>query len=308
MGVGDFLHSNKGKKIVGFCYSFFSAVVLLGALFKLQHWPGGATMLTVGMGAEVFLFLLGVFDKPVDIPDWKKVFPELRSEEDRLLDEEAGVYKHNFYDQFDKVASGAVPSNGAAAANVNVSAIPGVSDEVLKNVEKSLQNLSSCATNFAEISSATVATKDYVQNMQSASVAMDKFAKVNESASTKMEKSVGAVVESYGNASSVMANTHKALGEALEKESTQFGSHMAKVNQQLSALNSSYESQLASANQYANAANAISGKMGEMQTAFSGTVEEAKKYQAQAQQLNNNISALNSVYGNMLGAMNVNIN
>ncbi|MDC1105635.1 gliding motility protein GldL [Prolixibacteraceae bacterium] len=306
MGVGDFLHSNKGKKIVGFCYSFFSAVVLLGALFKLQHWPGGGLMLTLGMGAEVFLFLLGVFDKPVDIPDWKRVFPELRSEEDRLLDEQGGVIKHNFYDQFHKVASGAVPTKAVASAPAG--AIPGVSEDVLKNLEKSLTNLTKTANGFAEISNATVAAKDYMQNMESASAAMGKFAKTNETASDKMEKSVGVVVDSYNSASSVLANTHKALGQALEKESTQFGTNMSKVNQQLSALNSSYEAQLTSANQYAVAANSISGKMGEMESAFSGTVEETKKYQAQAQQLNNNISALNSVYGNMLGAMNVNIN
>ncbi|QZE14103.1 gliding motility protein GldL [Halosquirtibacter laminarini] len=304
MGVGDFLHSNKGKKIVGFCYSFFSAVVLLGALFKLQHWPGGAMMLTIGMGAEVFLFLLGVFDKPVDIPDWKRVFPELGSEEDRLIEEQAGIVRHNFYDQFNKIASGAVPSNGGGSS---VSSLPGVSEDVLKNLEKSLTNLSNTANNFADISNATVATKDYLNNMKSASSAMDKFAQANETASDNMQKSVGAVLESYKGASTVLENTHKALGTAIEKESAQFGTNMSKVNQQLSALNSSYEAQLTSANQYATVANSMTGKMGEMESVFAGSVEEAKKYQSQAQQLNNNISALNSVYGNMLGAMNVNI-
>jgi len=34
-------------------------------------------------------------------------------------------------------------------------------------------------------------------------------------------------------------------------------------------------------------------------------VEEAQKYRKQTEQLNKNLEALNHVYGNMLGAMNV---
>ena len=36
-----------------------------------------------------------------------------------------------------------------------------------------------------------------------------------------------------------------------------------------------------------------------------GSVEEAQKYRKQTEQLNKNLEALNNVYGNMLGAMNV---
>lgn len=65
------------KKAMNFAYGMGAAVVIVGALFKLMHWPGASVMLIVGLGTEALIFGLSAFD-PVDKDlDWSLVYPEL---------------------------------------------------------------------------------------------------------------------------------------------------------------------------------------------------------------------------------------
>src|SRR5690606_16418122 len=65
------------KKTMNFAYGMGAAVVIVGALFKIQHWPGASIMLIVGLGIEALIFGLSAFD-PVDTElDWSLVYPEL---------------------------------------------------------------------------------------------------------------------------------------------------------------------------------------------------------------------------------------
>jgi gliding motility-associated protein GldL len=65
------------KKAMNFAYGMGAAVVIIGALFKLMHWPGASVMLIVGLGTEAFIFGLSAFDSPEDELDWTLVYPEL---------------------------------------------------------------------------------------------------------------------------------------------------------------------------------------------------------------------------------------
>jgi gliding motility-associated protein GldL len=65
------------KKVMNFAYGMGAAVVIVGALFKIQHWAGASLMLIVGLGVEALIFGLSAFD-PVDKElDWSLVYPEL---------------------------------------------------------------------------------------------------------------------------------------------------------------------------------------------------------------------------------------
>ena len=47
----------KGKRTVtNMVYGFGASLVILGALFKIQHWPGGSEILTLGMVVEALVF------------------------------------------------------------------------------------------------------------------------------------------------------------------------------------------------------------------------------------------------------------
>lgn len=73
--------SKSYKKIMNFFYGMGAAVVIVGALFKIQHITlgplTGGLMLTVGLLVEAFIFAISAFDTPEDDFDWTKVYPEL---------------------------------------------------------------------------------------------------------------------------------------------------------------------------------------------------------------------------------------
>jgi gliding motility-associated protein GldL len=65
------------KKVMNFAYGMGAAVVIVGALFKIQHWAGASIMLIVGLGVEALIFGLSAFDPVEKELDWSLVYPEL---------------------------------------------------------------------------------------------------------------------------------------------------------------------------------------------------------------------------------------
>ena len=66
--------SYQGKSIVNIVYSVGASVVIIGALFKILHWPGASQVLMVGMFTEAFLFLIGTLEHPHPEFHWENVF------------------------------------------------------------------------------------------------------------------------------------------------------------------------------------------------------------------------------------------
>ena len=85
-----FLQSEKGQRFFNFAYSIGAAIVIWGALFKILHLPGGSTLLCIGMGTEIAMFIITAFDRPSREYEWEHVFPELDEEQRKAL-EEAGL-------------------------------------------------------------------------------------------------------------------------------------------------------------------------------------------------------------------------
>lgn len=76
----EYLQTEKGKRAIHFAYSFGAALVILGAMFKLLHFPFGNEMLFIGMVTEVLVFIISAFDTPVRDYPWEQVFPVLASQ------------------------------------------------------------------------------------------------------------------------------------------------------------------------------------------------------------------------------------
>lgn len=70
-------NSKRFKNGMAKLYGFGAAIVILGALFKLQHWTGAGAMLTIGLTTEAIIFFFSAFEKPHEEPDWSLVYPEL---------------------------------------------------------------------------------------------------------------------------------------------------------------------------------------------------------------------------------------
>lgn len=89
--IEAFLHSDNGQRFFNIAYSVGAAIVIWGALFKILHLPGGNTLLCVGMGTEIAMFLLTAFDRPPKEPNWDEIVPALRGEKPMAEGEELTI-------------------------------------------------------------------------------------------------------------------------------------------------------------------------------------------------------------------------
>ena len=75
--LDNFVRSKGYKNFMSKLYGWGASAVIIGALFKINHWPGATAMLVVGMGTESLIFFLSAFE-PLHIEwDWSLVYPEL---------------------------------------------------------------------------------------------------------------------------------------------------------------------------------------------------------------------------------------
>jgi len=76
-------NSRSTKKVTNMVYGLGASVVILGALFKIMHWPGGNPMLILGLVVEALVFAYSAFEPVDDDLDWALVYPELAGGEGR---------------------------------------------------------------------------------------------------------------------------------------------------------------------------------------------------------------------------------
>ena len=81
-GLGNITEAKWYKKMMPKLYGWGAAVVILGALFKIEHLPFASEMLIVGLSLEAIIFFFSAFEKPPTETDWSLVYPELAHMED----------------------------------------------------------------------------------------------------------------------------------------------------------------------------------------------------------------------------------
>ena len=80
------MDSVPGQTFLNYAYSWGASIVILGALFKLTHLPGGNFMLFIGMGTEVVVFFLAAFDRPFDKDEVGKELPPDYETDEEIAD------------------------------------------------------------------------------------------------------------------------------------------------------------------------------------------------------------------------------
>ena len=317
MNIGEIIVSKRWKVFTGYVYNLGASIVLIGALFKLQHWAYSGPILIVGLCTEAFIFFISAFEPPLELPQWSKVYPQLSEEYDLVDEEEDSSSKFN--ELFEKAE---------------------ISPELLTKVSKGLTDLSNTASSISDISTATLATDMYVKNLNSAAESMNSLAEINNQANENIHESVGILVDSYSNTAAKLASRGDEMlnqladsGEefttklsetgtklvdsynriassvdgsfnVIDTHSKNYGDNLTKLNKNLEDLNSSYQNQLKETSSQLQESQKFFAEMTQMNKAISSSVEEIKKYQQNAEELNKHLEALNSIYGNMLGAMN----
>ena len=128
---------------MNFIYGVGAAIVILGALFKLQHWPFANAMLIVGLSAEAIIFTISAFDPPtIHEIDWSKVYPQL------------------------------APGGKSGSPTANMDAMmkdAKIEPELLRSVGAGLKKLAEQTKHVNDLADASVATKDYTESIKGAS-------------------------------------------------------------------------------------------------------------------------------------------
>ena len=253
------------KKMLHLASCFGASIVIVGALFKIQHWPGSDIAIIAGLGTEAILFIMFGLDIPHEEYDWTLAYPEL-----------GGMGSH---EEEAHEVSGLPVSNQLDAMLAEAKIGP----ELIESLGTGMRSLSDSASKIGDISNATVATNEYVSSVQSAS------------------KNVSHLADTYSKAAASMSS----LAESNDAGHS-IGESLNSVSKNLSALNATYELQLQGSRGHLDATEKFYGGLSDLMKNLHDSVEDTKKYRAEMSTLSTNLSALNSIYGNMLGAMNYN--
>jgi gliding motility-associated protein GldL len=273
MGFVQFLfETKKGKKVMGLLYGWGASVVIIGALFKIEHWEGASEMLIIGLGTEALIFFVSAFEPPHTEVDWTLAYPELAGIEDDQLTEASrrrqGGSTDSVAQEMDKMLEEAK-----------------IGPELIESLGQGFRNLSEHTSKLNDISDASVATDEYVGNVRNASSRMSSLS------------------DSYEKAAETLTGI-TASGE----DSNEYASNLKSISSKLGELNNVYELQLKSASEHMQASNEAFEGMNNLMSNLKSSVEGTEQYKTNINQLAENLQSLNTIYGNMLNAMNAGMN
>ncbi|MEN7546914.1 gliding motility protein GldL [Rapidithrix thailandica] len=248
--------------------SLGAAIVVIGALFKIMHWPGAGLMLTVGLLTESLIFAIGVF-QPAPPPeqhyDWAKVYPELSGAQ-------AGNRKPNTNSQEKGVAVLGGIDKMLSEANL--------SSDSFKQFGAGMKQLNDTANKLKDITNVSAASDEYARTLQVAT------------------KSMGDLNKAYSGTVSAMNQM-----ASTSKDAKEYHAQVQVITKNLGALNAVYEMELKDANSHLKAMNKFYSNLTVAMESMSDASKESQAFKQQMSQLTSNLTSLNKVYGNMLTAM-----
>lgn len=262
--------SKAWKKFMAKLYGIGAAIVIVGAMFKIQHWPGASFMLVAGLTIEAIIFFFSAFEPQHEEPDWSLVYPELA-----LPDEAKLSLKEQNKGRKTQIGGGS-GGNGLAAQLDNMLIEAKIEPELIASLGDGMRSFSSQAKDLSDVTSAASASSEYAQSLKKAS---DK---------------VSALSDTYAQASETLTGLTDHA-----KDGANAGEHLQKMSQNLQSLNGMYELQLQEMEQ----TRSLYGNMNELVKNLADSVEDTKAYKENIAELSKNLKTLNNVYSNMLNAM-----
>lgn len=326
MSISELVETEGYKKLMTKVYGFGAAIVLIGALFKIQHYPGASIMLIIGLSTEALIFFFSAFEPLHHELDWTLVYPELAGLDEIEEDIQPAGRKN------------ASQQDGTALQKFDELLEKGkLGPELFEKLGSSLESLNSNVMNMGTISNAAIATESYVTNVSKAATSADNIAasfnvsaqKVSESAdaiavSTKAtadaiissgQKTSDIITKSAQNTAAIVDNAGASYQSLLQGLNANFASigenskgqalQQEALTKNLAALNAVYELQLKNSSTNLEATEKITGGINSIMSDLKSTADDVSKYKAEISKLSQNLSALNTVYGNMLSAMSI---
>ena len=285
MSFIDNLVRSKGyKTFMGYLYGWGAAVVIIGALFKIMHWPGANIMLIAGMGTETVIFFLSAFEPPHKEWDWSLVYPELSG-----MTEEASMGEPQYDEDGNLIEGDNLPvSKDPLSAKLDkMLEEANISPELIDRLGQGMSNLADTANSMNNMAGASAATDKFVSQMDG----------VADQAGRLLQSMQGAP-EAVSTLSTIYQETAQAMNGDVS-----FVEEMKKMSASLSSINAMYEMQINNASNQMQVNKEFDEKMNTMIANFTSSVDGITKYKEQVDALTRKVAELNNVYGNMLAAM-----
>jgi gliding motility-associated protein GldL len=266
--LAHYFETDKGKRVKNMIIGLGAAIVLIGALFKILHLPGAGFALTLGMSVEAGIFALqGVLPPHADYY-WEKVYPGLN-----ISPEIDHAYAHD-----QELKEGTTISQQLD----DMMEENNIESELIERLGTGLKKFGDTTNQLADMSNAAAASDEFADNARSAAGSLSNMRSVYDGAA----ESVRELAESSSGAK-------------------EYHEQVQLVAKNLSSLNSMYELELQDTNNHMKAMNQFYGTLTSATEDMNASLEDARKYREEIARLANNLSSLNSVYGNMLSAMNM---
>ncbi|MDE6028109.1 MAG: gliding motility protein GldL, partial [Muribaculaceae bacterium] len=299
-GIERFLHGQKGQRFFNFAYSIGAAIVIWGALFKILHLEGGSTLLCIGMGTEIAMFILTAFDRPPKEYAWEEVFPVLdtKDEADRPdFSTGSGVI----------VAGGGYSGYNAAAEEGMEQAVPdtpsipaphsagtGGTTVIGGPMVGGMPGMP-MTQDPEEIASIADATTSYITRMQEMSEQMSRLNETTEALNRVCETLLG----------SYEAITQNS--ETISGSSNGYVEQMQDLNRNIAGLNTIYEIQLKSVASQLESIDRVNRGLKDIRDMYEKSAAESSRYCEETERMARYMQQLNSVYEKMITAMTINM-
>lgn len=293
----NLVRSKGYKNFMAKLYGIGAAVVILGALFKIMHWPLASYILSAGMFTESIIFIFSAFE-PLHVEyDWSLVYPELAGmESEKSLRPKEGASMHAY--------------TGSATQQLDQMLTEAkIGPELIQSLGSGLQNLADTTNSLKNISTAAVSTEQYAQSMVAAAGAANELTSAYRKTADSLGKDMNlseeylASVQDAANAIGNLSNIYKETAKTLSSGELSYVEELKKMATSLSSINALYELQLQNSTSQLEVTKQVQERIQNMVVNFADSAEGVLQYKAQVDALSKKVAELNSVYGNMLAAM-----
>lgn len=146
-------------RVMNFTYGMGAAVVIVGALFKIQHYPGAGPLLIIGLITEALIFGLSAFDAPEKELDWSLVYPELAGGQAKARE---------------KKAENPTEAQGMLSQKLdNLLKEAKIDGELMASLGNSIKNFEGAAKAISPTVDSVASTKKYAEEMTKAATQLE---------------------------------------------------------------------------------------------------------------------------------------
>jgi gliding motility-associated protein GldL len=268
-------------------YGWGASVVILGALFKINHYPGADYMLIVGLGTESIIFFFSGFEPPYVEPDWSLVYPEL-----------AGLYHDIGVDESQLRKGGRKPTEELD----DLLSKAKIDSRLIESLGEGLKNLSGTTAKLSDISDAALATNEYVKNVKDASKTAGELSSSYRQTSEVLNKDIANAEDHFNNLKNA-SQTAASLSSVYSKASESLKGNVTATEDFSNSMKEAVKSANILAQKYTESADKISKSTQNLNI----TGSEVKDYQDQLKTMTDRITALNASYELQLQGTNENV-